>query len=274
MTDTNNPPKLKIYPSSSGFITDRGVEVEYESGCLRYMVASIGTVRVPLDPIYETLGAIHEDWYATQLGDNLAEREREIRVDLSEEVQYSGRADFITKDGHIHETKATLSSGVLYQNIRKKKVKLGHLAQLTSYMIRLQQTRGHIILGYYRETTLDLQEYVVFDVEIQKDGRLVVNGDPVPYMVQDQLRYLNTAQKVLETKEIGPRPHNYTEWSGPCKRCPLNNTCQAYDNSILSDKDYIERAKEILNAQQPRLRKDPRSNRRSPSKSRKKSSND
>lgn len=247
--------KLKIYPSSSGFLTDKGLEVEYNSGCLRYMVAAIGTKRVPLDPIYEQLGALHEDWYASQLGENLQDREKEIRFDLSDKVQYSGRADFITKDGHVHETKASLSKSFLYSVIRKKQVKLSHLAQVVSYMIQLKSTKGKIIAGFYRESDLRLQETAEFDIEIDADGAILVNGIITPYTVSQQLAHLYKAQEALETGSLGPRPANHESWSGPCKFCPLNKLCWAKDIKNFSDEEFKDTARSILNAQEPKLRK-------------------
>ena len=246
---TDIPLKLKLYPSSSGFVTDKGIEVEYNSACPRYMVASIGADRIPIDPKYAKLGEIHENWYEGQLGQNLEAREKEIRIDLSEKVQYSGRQDFVTKDGTIHETKATQSKSVLYQNVRKKKVKVSHLAQLVSYMIHEKTVNGRIVLGYYKDGLKGpvLQEYVEFIVHIDDTGSVIVNGLPSGYTVAHQLAHLNLAKTGLETGSLAPRPYNFADWTGPCKRCPLNNLCWAQGKNSMTDKEFKDSAKELIN---------------------------
>lgn len=255
--------KLKIYPSSSGFVTENGLEIDYNSACPRYMVASIGSTRVELDPIYAELGALHEEWWTKKLGVRLIAREKEIKVELSDTVRYSGRADFIVEGPEVHETKASMSKTFLYQNIRKRKPKLSHLAQLVSYMIQLKIPKGQIIAGFYKEkeSRLVLQEHVEFKVDIDDEGRILVDGVATPYTVAHQLAHLHMAQQALETQELGDRrPLNYEAWTGPCKMCPLNNLCWAKDQSPITDKEFKDQAKELINAQQPRIRKNSKAN--------------
>lgn len=248
--------KLKVYPSSSGFISDLGLEAEYNSACLRYMVISIGANRKDIDPIYAELGLLHEDWYAERLGDELKEREFPIKFDLAPTVEYSGRVDFLTHDGRVHETKASMSKNFLYKHIRKGEVKLSHLAQVVSYMIHLQLPKAVIAAGFYDEQKT-LKEKRFFDVSIRDDGMIVVDDIPTGLEVKHQLAHLNAAVHALSTLEIGQRPENYLEFGSACHFCPVKALCSSYDFGHISAEELREQGREAINNEPVKMRKVP-----------------
>lgn len=226
-----------------------GILAAYSSGCLRYIPLSKGAPPVVIDPIYELLGAHHEDWYATVLGDRLKEREFVVRKELSETVMYSGRVDFIDVDGVIHETKASLSPSFKYDVIRKGKYKISHLAQLVSYMIQLQAVKGVIACGFYKlrkDDSFERVETRLFDVKIDTDGSIIVDGVDTGHTVVSQYQHTLAVKKALETGEIGERPVNSNEFSGPCTWCPLKLSCNKYDKGDINEEQLRAESSDIL----------------------------
>lgn len=238
----------KIYPSSSGFAfgTAGFYEVEYNSACYRFQVASLGSPRSPLDSISVKIGSMFEEWYAERMGEAILERERPIRVPyLNGEVIYSGRMDFLMKNGEIHETKASRSKNFLYSVIRKKKVKLSHLAQLISYMVHQKVSNGKIICGFYKEKTLELQAVQEFDVRISDDGEIFVNDEQTKFRVNHAITYLMQLVNLLAVETISGRPFS-TDFITPCSFCPLKNICDSFDQNKLTEDEFKTQAKKIL----------------------------
>ncbi len=235
--------ELKIYPSSSGFMTGTAYEVEYNSACLRYLLVSQGIPK-SIDPIYQLLGAAHEDWYSEKMKDEILYREKPI-VKYYGKIKYSGRMDFVMTNGEIHETKASLSKSFYQTVIKKKEIKLSHLAQLISYLIHTGTHSGKIIAGFYKESQnkeLLLVDSVEFIVNIMSDGTIQVNGATHYYNVKDAMSFLLKLIQVLESGEIGPRPLALNAWKNPCKFCPLKNVCDSYDKTGMSDDQFKKTA--------------------------------
>lgn len=253
MSDT---PILKIYPSASGFVSGQGVIAEYSSACPRYLVIAKGTRGPQIDSIYTELGLLHEDNHAVALGDDLAEREVPLKFEVTPGVWYSGRCDFITKSGEVHETKASISKNFKYSVINKGKYKVSHLAQLVSYLIHFKKTRGRIIAGFYKLSinswgikTFTLDSSRVFVVDIDPTGRILVDLVDSGYGVVDQYKHTLLAAEVLVSEEIKPRPINHVDFNGPCFFCPLKNSCSSYDKGDISSEELKRVGKETLNKQ-------------------------
>lgn len=231
-----------------------GVIADYNSACPRYSVISIGAKKIDIDPIYSKLGAFHEEAYAILLGTRLKAREMPIKFEIEPGVQYSGRCDFITTDGEVHETKASLSKAFLYSVIRKGKVKMSHLAQLVSYMIQLKLQKGKIITGFYKQDgeSFLLKESRDFEVLVTDTGDILVDGERIGYSVIDQYLHTKLIAEVLISKEIKERPLNDSKFSGPCAFCPLKNLCDKYDRGIVNSPDLIVQGLELLNNEKPK----------------------
>ncbi len=243
----------KLYPSSSGFAnSENSYVVDYNSACLRYILPAYEANRVEIKPIYGRIGAIHEDRHAAVLGERMAHRELPIKVNYSENIQYSGRADFITVEDEIHETKASLSKNFLYSVIRKKKVKLSHLAQLVSYLIHFNKSVGKIVTGFYKHNeekdTIEFKEGADFDVKIEENGDIYVDNKKYIYTRQNQEQYLQMAINTIKTGEIPKqRPSNYMEFMGPCAFCPLKVLCKVYDKDKVTSEVFKQEAIALIN---------------------------
>ena len=242
----------KIYPSGSAFLMPDGVATKYNSGCPRFVVLSVGSVRKEIHPIYAKLGAVHEDWYAEQLGGRLKHRELPVKFALQDGIEVSGRIDFVDMDGDPHETKATMSKNALY-DMRKGKVQIGHLAQLVGYMIYTERTKGYIAVGFYKHVPLpdhmynfERKETRVFTITINEDGDILADEQHTGYNTLHHMRFTKLIEKVLQTKEISPRPLP-GGFITPCTFCPLKSLCDSYDKGDIDETTLRSEALELLN---------------------------
>lgn len=241
----------KIYPSASGFLVEGTVQIEYSSSCMRMLYPG-QHVRKDIDQKYKTIGSAHEEWWQNQLQDRLAARELPVKIAVAPGIQYSGRMDFVLKDGGIHETKATSSKTALYKHIRPKQVKLSHLAQLVSYMVTTGKTEGSIIHGFYPEKgPFDApKEWHQFLVHINEDGAIYVDGVQQPITAQAYVQFfvqqVLTLQNVHNVQNLPPRPNRYPAWKDPCKYCPIKVLCDKADKGNISASDFYTDAISLL----------------------------
>lgn len=245
MTDIK--PKIKIRPSSSGFLRGDTVHTAYSSGCLRYMKANRKSKFVEIDPVYAEVGALHEDLYAISLGDTLDDRELVIKLPLGEDAEYTGRCDFVDTNGAIHETKATISKSSKTDIIDKGIVNLNHLAQLVSYMVVLKRPKGFIYVGYYEK---DLKSFIKladrkFEITIDNDGSIYIDGSYSEFNAFDYLDHVK-AQIALDTVPMPNRPYRESKFKSPCALCPLSELCDSVDIGETDASDFVSKAVPII----------------------------
>ncbi len=246
--------RKRLYPSASAFMWGNSVITEYDSGCLRSILLSAHGARTEIPKVYMQVGAAHEEWYEGQLkaDDRVSGFEREVPVQFPvpdyEDVTYSGRIDVVVdylhlEDAVLAETKGTISKNTRLKVIRKGIVKLNQLAQLVSYMIAKQVSRGKLVVGYYQAT--DSGELVhcegrEFRVTIDEAGLILIDGIPSGFSVMDQLAHRQAAARVLSTGEIADRPANADQkYGGPCTYCTFKDVCDKYDKGDVSGPEFI-----------------------------------
>lgn len=227
-------PSLRYRPSSSAFQWGDLVLTQYNSGCLRSIVLTqLLDYRVDIDPIYQLLGAHHEDLLAERLKDKIADRELVIKAPITDNVIYSGRADFILKDGTILEAKASVAKG---KYKRERLPKQSHISQVVSYMGQLERPYAEISWGHYKAIKkMDLHGWrfelvgeAKYAVGLADNGQVVVDGERTPYFVQDQLAHMHAAANGLESGDWKalPRPYNWkAKFGSPCSWCPFKEKC-------------------------------------------------
>jgi hypothetical protein len=245
--------RKKLYPSSSAFMIGELVVTDYDSGCLRAILLAANGARTEIPEIYMKVGAAHEDWYEETVlkkDPRIITYATEVPIKLPipgvEGVLYSGRMDVLAaheKVGTvIHETKGTISKNTRLAVIRKGKVKLNQLAQLVSYMIAKECTRGKLVVGYYEDEDGSLvhQEGRDFKVEIDEDGSILIDGERYEYTVAHQMAHRQAAARTLVSGEIAERPANWDQkWGGPCGNCTFREVCNKFDRGELDGSEFI-----------------------------------
>ncbi len=252
-------PKHKLYASSSGFIWGRLVFTDYKTGCLRnVLLQSRGVREGEIDEKYKIMGALHEDLHEDFLKSHKIpyHREAAIKYNVTPDVQFSGRADFVIPETRVEELKSTDSKNTARNIIKNGKVRTEHLAQVIAYMIPLKLAEGRLIYGYYEKDD-ETGKYAkqsdrAFDILIDDAGRICIDGAPSGYTINDSLNYTKTAAAVVTSGEIWDRPHNWSQsWGSPCKTCPWSSTCDKYDDGLIEgDVAFVQDAIDSLKAKE------------------------
>ncbi len=208
------------------------VMTQYNSGCLRSIVfEQLTNYKSDIDPIYQLLGAHHEVQVEAALGDKVRDREFVIKAPITDKVIYSGRADFILKDGTIIEAKASLAKG---KYKREALPKQSHISQVVSYMMQLEQPYAEIHWGHYKAQarldgpyTFTLTGEAKYQLGLSEQGQVIIDGTPTHYFAQDQLAHMRAAATALESGDWAsvPKPYNWeAKFGSPCHFCPFNKT--------------------------------------------------
>lgn len=203
------------------------VMTQYNSGCLRSIVLEQQTgYKSDIDPIYQLLGAHHETKVEAVLGDEIRDREFVIKAPITDKVIYSGRADFILKDGTIVEAKASLAKG---KYKREPLPKQSHISQVVSYMLQLEQPYAQIVWGHYKakDGEFEFTGESLYHLELADNGQVIIDGKETPYFAQDQLAHMRAAAVALESGDWAsvPKPYNWeAKFGSPCHFCPFNKT--------------------------------------------------
>jgi hypothetical protein len=254
---------MKFYPSSSAFMVGDTVVTKYNSGCLRsILIQSHGIREGDIPEAYQRVGAEHERVHEQELNAQgvLYVREMVTKAQLSDKVEYSGRADFVCTIPNvgtvIDECKGHSSKNTRRDVIRNGEYNISYLAQLVSYMTRFRTQKGRLVCGYYEETedgALVRQEERTFKVEIDDAGGIDVDAVPSGYSVADLLAHQRAAVRVLENQEVAARPDKWNQkFGGPCTFCPFKAACDQYDTQGGSVQEFLESAKAAVKALPPK----------------------
>lgn len=252
-------PKYKLYASSSGFIWGRLVFTDYKTGCLRnVLLQSRGVKEGEIDEKYKVMGALHEQLHEDMLKAHKTPYEREfvIKYKVVDDVEFSGRADFVIPNIRVEELKSTDSKNTMKKIMKDGKVRTEHLAQITGYMIPLKMDTGRLIYGYYEknEATDKYEKKFdrAFEILIDDAGRICIDGTPSGFTVGDYLSYTKAAAYVVKTGEIWSRPNNWTsKFASPCKTCPWSKSCDKIDQGLIEgDVAFVNDALNTLKAKE------------------------
>lgn len=213
---------LKLYPSSVDFSLNGLNLAEYNSGCWRWILYTQG-VRNQIDPAYSSVGAFHEEWYATKLIEPF-EREVPFKLELGQAV-LSGRCDFKLQD-RIDETKSTFDAKKLMIAPQR-----AHMAQLTIYLSHFEKTDGKLVYGHYvqdsDETWLQ-QANRTIEIRLGKAGRIFADGVRTEWSVDDVANSIAAMERFYSNDIVPERPPNFG-YKSACKYCPAAMTCARYD---------------------------------------------
>ena len=264
--------RLRVYPSSAAFMWGRVVFTEYASGCLRRILLDANGVREPFNPIHSERGELNEDLFEEKLrerGEVTYQREKPFRESIpTTSCQLSGRIDFniIYDDPAVpggkvvvpHELKSTESESQRKSRIQYGKWGLNNVAQLVVYLLVEGVDRGVLQYTFFERTADGLvaakpiqrprsirKTEAAYDVRILGDSYVEVGGSKTQFTAFDVLDHVYWAAKVIEDDIVWERPANYDlKFGSPCTFCPFKNTCNKWDNGVLSTaSEFIEDAR-------------------------------
>lgn len=221
---------LKLYPSAIDFSLNGLNLAEYESGCWRWILYTQG-VRNQIDPAYQSVGAHHEDWYASTIAEPF-EREVPFKLELGE-ATLSGRCDFKLGD-RIDETKSTFDAKKLMTAPQR-----AHMAQLVIYLSHFEKEHGRLIYGHYQQAAPSLTNPIAeppwelvstrtVDIRLDSGGRVYADGIRTEWSVDDVVNTISTLERHYREDTVPERPPVFG-YKSACKYCPAAMTCARYD---------------------------------------------
>lgn len=236
---------IKLYPSKLAFCVNGVLQCEYESQCQRYQIFMRGKWE-EIDPKYKILGEKWEDIISGRLSAKGVGYRKEVpfKVDISDELQISGRVDYIVDDV-VLECKGSYSAKFLSDVIRAGKVKLSHLAQISAYFILTGTSKAKLLAGFFKEKTAELANERFFKVKLQDSGDIHIDKTPSGYNLSNLVDGAVMLSEALKNDDLMTRPIGAYHWSSVCKYCKFNQICDRVDVEGLPHKEAIELSKEI-----------------------------
>jgi hypothetical protein len=241
-------PQLRVYASSAGWLWGDLPLTQYDSGCPRSIVwrQHNADLRTQIDPRYAEIGARHEAWFEEAHADKIEAREVPIKEELVKGVLYSGRADVLMKDGSIVETKGSDNLKTIPTIIKQGKWKASWLGQLASYFWLFGRDRGQIVYGVYGPEGQLANR--TFNVRVEDDGRLTVDGKGTAFSVQDNITFYTRVAEAVADKVVWPeRPLGWAnKWGSPCSYCQFKPLCDKYDQGLVGEEESFQVARDYL----------------------------
>jgi len=236
--------KVRIRGSESAFQWGLTTYTAYGGACLRAILLKSSLPRnKDIDPKHVIRGRLYEDTYAARLDKQGITYERELAVEIEkDEGVFTGHLDFWVEGSRVVELKSTESKSRL-RDIKKGEYVVDNLAQTVAYMVAKKTTEGRLVYSYWEPQTdgeYELKFEYEHNISIDNFGRISDNNVPTKWSVYDLLAYQHNAFKVLNTRTVGARPHNYDlAWGSPCHYCPFAKACDAYDAGEITTADQL-----------------------------------
>lgn len=245
--------KLQIRGGNAAIYRNGEVRTDASSGCPRmFKLRSYQFQPAITEPrtlkVFK-IGQMFEDWY----GDTnpQLEKEREVRFDINEDVEFIGHIDYSDED-FLYELKSVTSKNTFREVFKKQKPKMQNVLQLATYMVALERDKGKLIYGSFTNTlqydmleeldddkfeeicdTLKPDATMEFNITISDSGIFSCNGQELDLQVADIVEFWEAAAEIICDEEVPAKPAQLDPKSyfGPCSFCELKNICaNEYDS--------------------------------------------
>ena len=195
------------------------------------------------------------------------EKEKEVRVGLSDNVDFVGHIDF-AGPGLLYELKSCTSDNTYKKVFTENKYKKENLVQLSTYLIMTETQEGYLCYTSYTDTiqykSLDKiseadipqlaeqseRETRFIHVTFTDEGKVLADGADSGIMVEDVLEFQQMAVNVLENDIVypdRPEPFDSKDKFTACGMCPLSNVCLEWEAKRFSTERFVKEARKALN---------------------------
>ena len=168
---------------------------------------------------------------------------------ITEKINFEGHADVVTDD-LVFELKSVTSRNT-WEQVRKGTPKISNVAQCVNYMVSREVQRGYLVYSLYAYVQgLELPD-IFFEITIDDDGNIMVNGKETGYHVEHIVADRQTKARVLEDNTVFPdRPVAAKKGDkSPCFYCPFKMVCDRWDKGELeTTEEFLQKAKEVTDA--------------------------
>lgn len=256
--------------NSVGYIRRGVLYADSSSGCLRRILLRAHGVeetnhnKRTLNVF--ALGIYSEDLFeGTYLeGKFDYDKEKQVVVQLSDNVEFSGRSDYIVKTPEcVYELKSCTSKNT-YKKVFKDGVwKQDNIVQLVNYMLFWEIATGKLCytsycdvmdyktLGDFTEEEVkemarrSTKETRIFDVTFNEEGFVCVDGNLTELNIKEVLKFQSLACEVLEHELVYlDRPMQEEEsMFNACYSCPARSVCDSFEKFRFSTEEFIAKCK-------------------------------
>lgn len=209
------------------------------TACLRNILLQKWGIRTPFPPYIAYLGAVNEvNWENKLTADPSVShfsREQSVSIVLTKDTLLTGRYDAVVHfkelpSPEVYEFKS-MSSKTSFAKVFKKGVpKTENVAQICAYLSLLKLSTGQLIYSFYEKEKLILSK--LFEIKIEEDGTIKIDGEKYLYTMHDLTEFIRNATHVLEHEEVVDRPEHWaTSFDSPCYFCAWKDACAVYDST-------------------------------------------
>lgn len=256
--------------NSVGYIRRGVLYSDSSSGCLRRILLRAHGVE-ETNHNKRTLNVFALGVYSEELFEEIYlagkfeyDREKQIVVPLSKNVEFSGRSDYVVKSPDcVYELKSCTSKNTYKKVFKDGQWKQDNLVQLVNYMLFWEIAVGKLCytsycdlldyktLGDFTEERVkelareSKKETRVFDVVFDWEGFVCVDGKRTELNVTEVLSFQQSACNALENDIVCvDRPQQETEsMFNACYSCPARTVCDRFEQFRFSSEQFVAECK-------------------------------
>lgn len=194
-------------------------------------------------------------------------REMEVRIELSDSVDFVGHTDFAIP-GLLYELKSCTSDNTYRKVFIDNKYKKENLVQLATYLLMTETPEGYLCYTSYTDKiqykALDKvneadipqlaeeskRETRFIHVTFTDEGKVLADATDTGIKIEDILEFQETAINVLENDIIypdRPEPFDSNERFTACSSCALNSVCSTWEAKRWPTEKFVKAARKALN---------------------------
>lgn len=200
--------------------------------------------------LYKHVGGIDEERFYNVLKQRHKKVEREvpIKVKINENLEISGRKDFVAAN-LIYEKKSTFSKTATKTLAARQPIEY-QLAQLVTYLLLSKMDQGVLAVTSYEFSkdlkSLNVKDEHEYQIKLQSNT-ILVDGNAYPRTISDLRRYFMLMREAYETGELPPMPRDWNQqFKSPCKYCPIKEVCHLYEQGEVEKEEFLEQAQEQI----------------------------
>lgn len=259
---------FSVRGGNSGFVRNGQQFASDANSCFRKILLRHHKIEEPIDEGTKNVFAVgffNEELFKQTLikEDLMFMADVELYEQVTKNVSLVGHADFVVTEplrSIVFELKSITSKNSHKNIIEKGKYKLTNLAQCVRYMLMQETPYG--VLRY--TSFLEAVEYRIvksqpwsvteekikaiepvsrcFEIFINNDGDILVDGKPSSFHVDDILTHTKLAAKFLESNTVSHGRPLDPSGSDTCQYCPFSKACDTFDTTNIKTEDFIKLA--------------------------------
>lgn len=259
--------KFTLRGGNAGIMKNGMVHSDSDSSCLRKVLLRAHDIQPKIDSKSElvfAIGHLNEEFFS----EPFKEAEMYVEDAITEDTNFVGHSDFVTKEGVPWELKSCTSKNTYNTVFKKGLAKFPNVVQLCHYMLALESSIGYLqytsycdVLDYktlgqhnlHEVTALaheSAKERKTFTVTFEDDEYIAIDGVKTEYCIKDLLAYRTAAAVMYQTGELPIDRPVVTSQGGfatsTCGFCAFRPVCDRFEANRFSTEEFIKQSKELV----------------------------